>query len=117
MGARYERDPSALAFGAARVWALRARQPLRGGLGIGSLVGASAAQDVAHRVVPFMARVFEWTLTRVFLRQVHRKRPWFRPGRRVVNGDGPFDRGRPDRLEAFDEAQPAAGAAVRALLL
>src|SRR5260221_34983 len=82
------------------------------------IVGASSAENISQAVIAFMAGVLERSLTRIFLRQVHRKGPRPGPCRRIVTGHRPLDSLRAHRLEALDETQRVAtGAAVGDLIL
>ena len=83
----------------------------------GSLFGARGAQDVAHRVIAFVAGVSEERLIGI-RGETHRERPRPHPRVRIVHGHRPFDDARSSRHEPFDQlllrrAVPVGGSHVR----
>src|SRR4030095_13640518 len=69
------------------------------------LVGARAAEDVPHRVVPLVTGVLEDLFLLLVALQGHTDRPRLGEGRWVVDGHGVVDRVGADSREALDEAQ------------
>src|SRR5688500_17166521 len=85
-------------------WLLSDVRPDPGGPGLLAFFGAGGAQNILQPVVALVAGVLERRL-RLVVGEMHGERPWARPGPRIVEGDRPFQRVRPERREALDHPE------------